>query len=87
MKEKERFVCTVCQDEFPTKKALFHHRDQWGCPLMRSVLNEIVAPLCLCGCGERTNVSKRDSKIYSKYRVGHNTRMRKRENYGTTQVS
>ena len=74
----ERLQCPLCKKEFENKREKFVHLDRHGCPVARKVINEIAAPLCACGCGNKVNLGKRTPKYFNEYIRGHN-KYRKRK--------
>ena len=66
--------CHYCGKEFEDKRDKYTHLERWGCKKMYDDLTAFAAPTCVCGCGQKVEVSKRDPSKFNKYVKGHNKR-------------
>jgi len=73
-------ACPWCDKKFWNAKDQWCHLERHGCPSMRRALDATAAPLCACGCGLKTDMSKRDPEKYNQYRRGHNKRGKEQQN-------
>jgi hypothetical protein len=66
--------CPWCLEKFRNAKDQWCHLERHGCPKMRRALDSASAPFCACGCGQKTESSKREPSKYNRYVKGHNKR-------------